>query len=391
MPDAADRLREIGETPAGQPEAIKAWFHARRRGSGETAMRIMQGLRRPRRRPPIVAALALLVAGQLAAAGPVMAAGAVLPPPQVPAGTPVLSASTDLVVLPVTVLNRHGAAVANLTRRDFAVYDNGVRQSIRFFREADAPVTVGLVIDNSGSMQAKLPEVLVGATEFAESSNPLDQIFVVNFDEHVTTGLPPGVPFTSSVAQLEQALSTVAAHGMTALYDAVSFALTHLRAGSHRRRALVVISDGGDDASHLTLKQVLAQAERSNAVIYTVGLFSRSDEDRDPGVLERLAKMTGGAAFMPRKTTDTARVCLRIARMIRSGYTIGYVPAGASAHAGGRHRIRVTVTVPGHRDDRAITRPGYTVAAGPASPPPPRSARSRDDPAHEAPAIRRDR
>ncbi len=306
----------------------------------------------------LAAALAVTVAA--APSPPALPAG-------VPAGTPVLSAGTNLVALPVTVTGRHGRFVPALTRDDFAVYDNGVRQPIQFFGSADAPVTVGLVIDNSGSMQTKLASVISAATVFAETSNPLDQIFIVNFNENVSMALPPGMPFTSSIAQLETALGSVSAIGMTALYDAIVTSLRQVRLGTRRRKVLLVISDGGDDASRATKREALADAERSNAVIYTVGLFDQYDDDRDPGVLKQFARATGGEAFFPRRITDAASACKRIARIIRSGYTIGYTPTGVGTNDG-HHTIRVVLLGDAARHgDHVVTRPGYF--AGPSGPP----------------------
>ncbi|MDE3153897.1 MAG: VWA domain-containing protein, partial [Acidobacteriota bacterium] len=283
----------------------------------------------------------------------------------VPPGTPVLTAGTNLVVLPIIVRGRHGRVIPGLTKADFAVYDDGVPQTVQFFDSGEAPVTVGLVLDNSGSMQAKLSSVISAATVFAQTSNPLDQIFVVNFNQRVSMGLPPGVPFTSSVPQLEKALDTVSAEGMTALYDAVVTALHHLAKGTHQRRVLLVISDGGDDASRTTRQEAVAAAERANVTIYTVGLFDQYDDDRDPGVLKELAHVTGGEAFFPRHISDAARVCQRIARIIRSGYTIGYTPAGVGTRHG-RHTIRVVLQGDAARHGYHVTtRPDYVTAPAP--------------------------
>ena len=316
-----------------------------------------------RRRPFRILSAACRTAAVLAAAPAPPA-----PPARVPPGEPVLSASTNLVVLPVTVTGHHGRFVPDLTKADFAVYDNGVRQPIQFFGSADRPVTVGLVIDNSGSMQTKLPSVISAATVFAQTSNPLDQIFIVNFDEHVSMGLPPDVPFTSRIAQLETALDSVSARGMTALYDAIDAALHHLTLGTRDRRVLLVISDGGDDASRTTKQQALAAAERSNAVIYTVGLFDQYDDERDPGVLKQFARVTGGEAFFPHRITGAARACKQIARIIRSGYTIGYTPTGVGTNDG-HHTIEVVLLGDVARYGyRVVTRPGYFAGRPPAAP-----------------------
>jgi len=311
-----------------------------------------QGLRR---RAPL--ALVLGAAAFVAVAQPPQGSGV---PPQ----GPILSATTSLVVLPVTVLGPHDRFVPDLTKDNFAVYDNGVRQTIQFFGNSNTPVAVGLVIDNSGSMRTKLPDVISAATVFVQTSDPHDQIFIVNFNEHVSMGLPPGMPFTSSIAELQQGLNSVSARGMTALYDAVLVALAHLRQGARERKVLLVVSDGGDDASRATKQEVMAAAERENAAIYAIGLFDQYDHDRDPGVLKQLAHATGGQAFFPRRISDAARVCKRIARIIRSGYTIGYTPTGVD---NGRHTIQVVLLgAAASHGYRVVTRPGYLAGPAPA-------------------------
>jgi VWFA-related protein len=180
--------------------------------------------------------------------------------------------NVDLVVLHATVQNRKRIPVSGLGKEDFQVYEDGVVQQINSFSHEDIPVTVGLVVDNSGSMRPKRPEVIAAALAFARSSNPEDQIFVVNFNENVSFGLSDSTPFTDKVAQLEAALSRIAANGRTALYDAVNAALEHLKKGNRDKKVLIVISDGADNASKHNLAQIMAMAGQSGAIIYTMGL-----------------------------------------------------------------------------------------------------------------------
>jgi VWFA-related protein len=151
-------------------------------------------------------------------------------------------------------------------------------------------------------------------------------MFVVKFNEKVSFGLPENTPFTDQVTQLEVALSRIAANGETALYDAVAVALDHLKKGNRDKKVLVVISDGGDNASKYKLTEILALAGRPDAIIYTIGIFDEQDEDRNPGVLRQLAKNTGGETFLPDSLKDLAPVCEGIARDIRNQYTLAYVP-----------------------------------------------------------------
>jgi len=251
-----------------------------------------------------------------------------------------IAVSVDLVVLHPTVRDRKGNFASDLHEQDFEVYEDGVRQSIRLFEHEDIPVTVGLVIDHSGSMHQKLPDVVAAARTFARSSNPEDQMFVVNFNEHVALGLPAGTQFTDRPDELERAIWRTGTAGQTALYDAVAEALDRLRAGNRDKKVLIVISDGGDNASTHTLAEVLKMAGQSSALVYTIGIFDEQDADRNPGVLRRLSQATGGEAYFPEQLDEVIPICERIARDIRNQYTIGYFPA-SPAQPGVYRAIRV--------------------------------------------------
>jgi VWFA-related protein len=248
--------------------------------------------------------------------------------------------------------------VSGLHKEDFQVYEDGVLQQTEHFSHEDIPVTVGLVIDNSGSMQPKRPEVIVAALAFARSSNPQDQMFVVNFNEHVSFGLPANTPFTDQAAQLEGALSRIATAGETALYDAVAAALEHLKKGNRDKKVLIVVSDGGDNASKHNLGQIMAMAGQSAAIIYTIGLFDEDDPDRNPHVLKELAKDTGGEAFLPESLKDVVPLCERIARDVRNQYTFCYVPLNRKQD-GAYRVIQVKAMAPDRGRLFVRTRAGY--------------------------------
>jgi VWFA-related protein len=269
-----------------------------------------------------------------------------------------------LVVLHATVTDRQGSLVTNLGERDFEVYENGIPQNVRLFKNEDVPVTVGLVIDHSTSMRPKLAEVVAAARTFARSSNPEDEMFVVNFHEIASLGLPAGMRFTHSIAELQPAIITAPTEGQTALYDAVAMGLEHLQAGSRDKKVLLVISDGGDNASRRSLDQIMKLAAQSSAVIYTVGLFDEQDPDRNPDVLKRLAKTTGGEAFLPGETGDVVAICERIARDIRHQYTIGYVPSNP-ARDGSYRAIRVLARTKDQGKLSVRTRTGYLAGGEP--------------------------
>src|ERR1039458_9629039 len=241
-----------------------------------------------------------------------------------------IAVDVDLVVLQATVRDRKGSIVSDAREQDFEVYEDGVRQSIRLFKHEDIPATAGLVVDHSGSMQHKLPDVVAAAGTFVQSSNREDQMFVVNFNEHVTLGLPAEMSFSNSSEELERAIWRAGTTGQTALYDALAEALERLRAGSRDKKVLMVISDGGDNASTHSLAEVLKMAGQSSAVVYTIGIFDPQDPDQNPGVLRHLAQATGGEAYFPEQLDEVVPICERIARDIRHQYTIGYFSTSRS-------------------------------------------------------------
>lgn len=260
------------------------------------------------------------------------------------------------VLLHATVTDHKGKVVSGLSRENFQVYDNGVPQRITYFTSEDVPVTVGQVIDGSGSMQSKRSEVLAGARALLRSSNAQDEVFTVNFNERVSFGLPDDMPFTTNMDLLEAALFRSPASGETALYDAVAAALDHLKRGSRDKKVLIVISDGGDNASKLTWSAIKDLVAHSNATIYTIGIFDDQDTDKNPRVLKELAKQTGGEAFLPADLKKLVPVCEQIAHDIRNQYTIGYIPADPSD---GYRTIEVKAVTKDHTHVSVRTRAGY--------------------------------
>jgi Ca-activated chloride channel family protein len=279
-----------------------------------------------------------------------------------------IGVSVEMVVLQATALDRKGTLVSGLDRDNFKIYEDGALQQIKHFSHEDIPVTVGLVIDNSGSMRPKRHDVIAAALAFARSSNPRDQMFVVNFNERVSFGLPGTIPFTDQVQQLEAALTKIDADGQTALYDAVAVALAHLKRGNRDKKVLIVISDGGDNASQQTLAQTMTMARQSDAIIYTIGIFDESDADRNPHVLRELAKDTGGETFLPESLKDLSPVCERIAHDIRNQYTLAYVSTNRKRD-GTYRAIQVKASGPGRGRLAVRTRTGYFApSALPSSP-----------------------
>jgi VWFA-related protein len=280
-----------------------------------------------------------------------------------------ISVTADLVVLPVNVTDANGVFVSGLEKGQFGVYEEGRLQKITLFRDEDAPVTVGILVDHSRSMGPKLGEVTAAVSAFVHSSNPEDEMFVVDFSDNVAIELLDGKAFTSDVRVLERAVSMVSARGQTALYDAVAEGLKHLELGNREKKALVIVSDGGDNASRHKYSEVLTLARQAHAVIYSIGLVG-STEEENPRALERLCKETGGIAFFPRADQRTSEIAGIIARDLREQYTLGYAPEKVISGSSFR-KIAVKVEVSGRGKLRVRTRAGYLARTGNASTPQP--------------------
>lgn len=282
--------------------------------------------------------------------------GAAQPAQSNGAGQGTISVETDLVVLPVRVTDANGDFVSGLTQEQFRVYVNGRQQPITLFRQEDTPVTVGLIVDHSRSMGMKLPGVSAAVSAFAQSSNSDDEMFVVDFSDAVSVELPGGKPFTNNPRELAQAVSAVSARGMTALYDAVAEGLNHLQLGRWDKKALIIVSDGGDNASGRKYADVLKLAHGSQAVIYAIGLVGASEEE-NPDVLKRLCKDTGGLAFFPAEGQSVSDISAIIAHDLREQYTLGFTPE--KRNGDDYRKIHVEVRAPGRGKLQVRTRAGY--------------------------------
>jgi VWFA-related protein len=278
--------------------------------------------------------------------------------PQAPDSDLVIRSDVRLVLLDVSVKDREGKLVAGLSSNSFAVLENGIAQRITTFANDDLPVTVGILVDESRSMGPKREEVIFAAETFIASSNPRDEVFVLNFNDSVTLGLPSGVLFSSDIEQLRAALDRGTARGKTALNDAVVEGLEQLARGRRDKKSLIVISDGGDTGSRCTRGEMFNRVERSIATVYTVGLLEPNNAEQDPGVLKRLAKISGGEAYFPASLAGMPAVCQEIAADIRTRYTLGYSPAPING-LGSLRRIQVNVTAPDRGKLTARTRTSY--------------------------------
>jgi len=284
---------------------------------------------------------------------------------QEPELKPNFSTQSELVVLHVAVKDRKGGYVGGLGQEAFRVLENRRPQEISFFNNQDAPVTVGLLIDSSGSMAPNRNLVIAAAMAFSKAMNPQDEFFVLGFNENIHTPLPADKPFTNYEPTLRVALvQAIKARGQTAIYNAVNSGIEYVQKGGFERQVLIVVSDGGDNASSATRAQVLANAQASNAVIYTIALVDPMDPEADPGFLSQLSESTGGVSFRPKNATEIEEILQRVALDIRNMYTIGYVPASAPPAQRARkdeqlRRVAVDVRLPTGQKLAVRTRRAY--------------------------------
>ena len=270
----------------------------------------------------------------------------------------------NLVVLHASVVNARGQFVPGLKQESFRVFEDKVEQKISLFHQEDVAVSLGLVIDNSGSMRDKVAQVRTAALTFVKVSNPQDESFVVNFNDDFY--LDTVNDFTSDINEMKDALDRIDSRGSTALYDAVIGSLDHLKKGHKDKKVLLVISDGLDNASRRSLEDAVREAQRSDAVIYGIGIFSdedlkqnRSQMRKARGALTELTTATGGLAFFPDTADETEALCTQIAHDIRNQYTIAYSPTNTSGDTKFRS-VMVDVTPPKGMGKLAVrTRTGY--------------------------------
>src|SRR5262245_24375545 len=266
-----------------------------------------------------------------------------------------LRKNVEEVVLHATVVDDKQRLVTNLDRSAFTVMEDGQPQAITQFRHEDVPVAVGIVIDNSGSMRLKRSAVNTAALNFVRSSNPQDEVFIVNFD----TDAYLDADFTSSIPKLQEGLEKIVAKGGTALYDAVFAAATHLeKKAKLEKRVLLLVTDGWDNASTLSLEQAVQSVQTENApTIYTVGILDEEGKKKGKRALKELAEQTGGVAFFPRHLTEVDSITRAIARDIRNQYSIGYKKDPTKST--GYRTVKVLARANGYKSLQVRTRSGY--------------------------------
>jgi Ca-activated chloride channel family protein len=263
---------------------------------------------------------------------------------------------TRLVVLHASVTDHKGRVLSNLSQNRFKVYENGKLQQVKIFRHEDVPISLGIIIDDSGSMMTKRARVEAAALAMVRESNPQDEVFIVNFNDDAYLD----VPFTNNIQRMEQGLARIDSRGGTAMRDAISMSLDYMREKAKKdKKVLMVITDGNDNASNISLERLVARSNQFDTLVYAIGLFS--DEEKHEAVkarraLNELTGATGGLAFYPKDVNEVKVLAVDIAHDIRNQYTIAYSP-DIQRLDGSYRQIKVVVNAPGRPQVR--TRSGY--------------------------------
>jgi Ca-activated chloride channel homolog len=312
--------------------------------------------------------LSLVCAINAVAQVPVQSIAPPPPPVQAPAApqcTGKISLNVNLVVLHTSVLDDRGKFVEGLTQDNFRVYEDKVEQKLSIFKREDIPVSMGLVVDNSGSMRDKRPRVNEAALTLVQNSNPQDEAFVVNFNDDFYLDLDKD--FTNSIPELKEALERIDARGSTALYDAIIGSLDHLKKGSKEKKVLLIVTDGEDNTSRNSLEKTIREIQKTDTVIYTIGLLgqeSKKGAKTARKALVSIAQASGGVAYFPENVEDVHAICEQVAHDIRHQYTLAYYPSN-STRDGSFRSVHVDVIPPrGHGKLVARTRNGYYAPSG---------------------------
>lgn len=327
----------------------------------------MKDAREPARRRNLIALSFALFALLVWAAAPLTSGAQELPagpeapqtevPPKKPSGSndqksknlpygKPLTTTTDMTLVDVSVLDPLGRIVTGLRQDHFRLFEDGVEQEVVYFASDDVPVSIGVIFDMSGSMADKIQKSRNAAVQFFRTANPEDEFFLVDFNDEAQLI----TPFTTSVDQLQNQLMYTAAHGMTALYDGVYLGLSQMRTAHHQRKALLILSDGGDNHSRYTETDIRRFVQESDVQVYAIGLFEPNggptpEEQHGPALLQDLTQMTGGRMFVVQNLSDLPDIATKISMELRNQYVLGYIPSNRT-HDGKWRKIKVRLRPP---------------------------------------------
>lgn len=254
---------------------------------------------------------------------------------------PLFRADTRLVDLHVSVLDKNGRLVTDIPESAFKVFENGAEQKIKKFLREDVPVSMGLIIDNSGSMKEKRARVEAASLALVKASNPQDEVFIVSFSDDPWLE----TDFTNDIRKLESALDNLNPKGGTAMRDAISASIDKVKEGKREKKVLLVVTDGNDNTSDITLEQLVRKAQQSEVLIYCIGLLSEEEPHEEKSAkraLKELAETSGGQDYYPKDVAEVSKITPQIANEIRSQYYLGYSPSNANLD-GSFRQIKVAV------------------------------------------------
>lgn len=267
-----------------------------------------------------------------------------------------LSVNSDFMELHVSVVDQKDRNVGGLTMENFRVTENGIPQPITIFKHEDIPVSLGLVIDNSRSIEPRKARLDAATLAFVRQSHPDDESFVVHFDFDARLERD----FTTKLSELEETLAASKPFGQTAIYDALMLSLDQMQKAQHQKKALLLVTDGLDNVSHATFAQVLEAVKHSRVAVIVVGLLSAAEGEKAEATLTQIAEASGGRAYFPNDVDEARAMMERAAHDLRTQYTVGYVPSDP-AHDGSWRSVRVEVIPPAGSKDKlnADYRHGY--------------------------------
>ncbi len=283
-------------------------------------------------------------------------------PPATQDEIPVFRAGTALKVLHVTVLDKNGKLLINVPQSAFKVYENNVDQPIKSFQREDVPVSMGIIIDNSGSMRDKRSKVAAASMALVKASNPQDEMFIVNFNDDAYLDQS----FTSDSKKLEAALERIDSKGGTAMRDAISMSIDYLKdSGKKDKKVLLVVTDGNDNTSNETLEQLVRKAQRSEVLIYCIGLLNEEEAreaKKAKRALKALAEASGGLDYYPKDLAEVDRITPEVAHEIRNQYSLAYTPTNEELDGSFR---QIKVIVNGYGRPTVRTQNGYYATPAP--------------------------
>ena len=264
-------------------------------------------------------------------------------------------ADTRLVVLHASVVDGKGNLITSLKRNDFKVFENSVEQQVKVFRREDVPVSMGLIIDNSGSMRDKRKKVETAALALVKASNPQDEVLVVNFNDEAYED----VPFTNDIKKMEEGLTKIDSRGGTAMRDAIDLVIDHMKSKAKKdKKVIFIVTDGNDNTSTMGLEKLVQKAHNSEIVMYAIGLLNEEEHreaKKAKRALDALTSASGGVSYYPKELAEVERIALQVAQDIRNQYIIAYTPSNTALDGSFR---QIKVQTPSHKYS-VRTRSGY--------------------------------